>query len=75
MYKVHSKEPIRRTRDGGSEWEPVKIQLENSAYEPKNHSNASVHFSCQIHVATKVLPDLGARPAEQLSTNIQRKTT
>jgi hypothetical protein len=26
--------PIRRTREGGSEWEPIKILFKNSAYEP-----------------------------------------
>jgi hypothetical protein len=25
----------RRTREGGSEWEPIKILFKNSAYEPK----------------------------------------
>jgi hypothetical protein len=27
--------PKRRTREGGSEWEPIKILFKNSAYEPK----------------------------------------
>jgi hypothetical protein len=26
--------PKRRTREGGSEWEPIKILFRNSAYEP-----------------------------------------
>jgi hypothetical protein len=26
--------PKRRTREGGSEWEPIKILFKNSAYEP-----------------------------------------
>jgi hypothetical protein len=27
--------PKRRTREGGSEWEPIKVLFKNSAYEPK----------------------------------------
>jgi hypothetical protein len=27
--------PKRRTREGGSEWEPIKILFKNSAYESK----------------------------------------
>jgi hypothetical protein len=30
-----SEGPKRRTREGGSEWEPIKILFKNSAYEPK----------------------------------------
>jgi flagella basal body P-ring formation protein FlgA len=26
--------PKRQTREGGSEWEPIKILFKNSAYEP-----------------------------------------
>jgi hypothetical protein len=32
---VVSEGPKRRTREGGSEWEPIKILFKNSAYEPK----------------------------------------
>jgi hypothetical protein len=28
-----TKGPKRRTREGGSEWEPIKILFKNSAYE------------------------------------------
>jgi hypothetical protein len=60
-----SEGPEWRTKEGGSEWEPIKILLKNSAYEPKIHSNTSVFFSCQIHVAIGVLLDLGAiQPTE-----------
>jgi hypothetical protein len=31
----NSEGPKRRTREGGSEWEPIKILFKNSAYEPK----------------------------------------
>jgi hypothetical protein len=31
---VSSEGPIRRTREGGSEWEPIKILFKNSANEP-----------------------------------------
>jgi hypothetical protein len=27
--------PKRQTREGGSEWEPIKILFKNWAYEPK----------------------------------------
>jgi hypothetical protein len=29
-----SEGPKRRTREGGSEWKPIKILFKNSAYEP-----------------------------------------
>jgi hypothetical protein len=34
LTSVHPKEPKRRTREGRGEWEPIKILLKNSAYEP-----------------------------------------
>jgi hypothetical protein len=36
--------PKRRTREGGSEWEPIKILFKNSAYEP-NFTHAPPHAS------------------------------
>jgi hypothetical protein len=42
----------------GSEWEPIKIQLKNSTYEP-NITLRSYTLTCQIHVVTGVLLDLG----------------
>jgi hypothetical protein len=34
-FKLHTIEgPKRRTREAGSEWEPIKILFKNSAYEP-----------------------------------------
>jgi hypothetical protein len=34
MYASTCEGPIRRTREGGSEWEPIKILFKNPAYEP-----------------------------------------
>jgi hypothetical protein len=36
--------PKRRTREGGSEWEPIKILFKNSAYEP-NFTHAPLQAS------------------------------
>ena len=47
------------TREGGSEWEPIKIlSKENSAYVPKSHPSI-LHTCCQDHVAITVLLTLG----------------
>ena len=47
------------TREGGSEWEPIKIlSEENSAYVPKSLPNV-LHTCCQDHVAITVLLTLG----------------
>jgi hypothetical protein len=56
--------PIRRTRDGGSEWEPIKILLEGDRnYNKMNTaSNTRLRLTAQIgqsHVATAVPLDLG----------------
>jgi hypothetical protein len=41
----------------------------------QDHMDTSVNFSCQIHVATGVLLDLGGRSNQQPLKNTQRKTT
>jgi hypothetical protein len=56
--------PIRRTREGGSEWEPIKILLEGDGNSNKINaaSNTLLHLTTQVgqaHVATGVPLDLG----------------
>jgi hypothetical protein len=56
--------PIRRTREGGSEWEPIKIILEGDEGSNKTNtaSNTRLRLTTQIgqvHVATGVLLNLG----------------
>jgi hypothetical protein len=56
--------PIRRTREGGSEWEPIKIFLEGDRNSNKMNtaSNTRLRLTTQVgqaHVATRVPLDLG----------------
>jgi hypothetical protein len=56
--------PIRRTREGGSEWEPIKILLEGDGNSNKMNtaSNTRPRLTTQVgqaHVATGVPLDLG----------------
>jgi hypothetical protein len=56
--------PIRRTREGGSEWEPIKILLEGDEDSNKMNtaSNTRLRLTTQngqVHVATGVLLNLG----------------
>jgi hypothetical protein len=56
--------PIRRTREGGSEWEPIKILLEGDGNSNKMNttSNTRLWLTTQVgqaHVATGVPLDLG----------------
>jgi hypothetical protein len=56
--------PIRRTREGGSEWEPIKILLEGdgNSYKMNTTSNTRFRLTTQVgqaHVATGVPLDLG----------------
>jgi hypothetical protein len=56
--------PIRRTREGGSEWEPIKILLEGdgNSYKMNTASNTCLRLTTQVgqaHVATEVPLDLG----------------
>jgi hypothetical protein len=55
--------PIRRTREGGSEWEPIKILLERDENSNKTNtaSNTRLRLTTQVgqtHVATGVPLDL-----------------
>jgi hypothetical protein len=68
--------PIRRTREGGSEWEPIKILLEGDGDSNKTNtsSNTCLRLTTQVgrvHAATEVLLDLGAnkQPSEPKHTN------
>jgi hypothetical protein len=56
--------PIRRTREGGSEWEPIKILLEGDENSNKTNvaSNTPLRLTTKVgqaHVATGVPLDLG----------------
>jgi hypothetical protein len=56
--------PIRRTREGGSEWEPIKILLEEDGNSNKMNtaSNTRLRLTTKVgqaHVATGVPLDLG----------------
>jgi hypothetical protein len=56
--------PIRRTREGGSEWEPIKILLEGDGNSNKMNtaSNTRLRLTTKVgqaHVATGVPLDLG----------------
>jgi hypothetical protein len=68
--------PIRRTREGGSEWEPIKILL--GGYGDSNKTNTASNTRLrlttqvgQVHVATGVPLDLGTnkQPSEPKHTN------
>jgi hypothetical protein len=48
-------EPTRRTREGGSEWEPIKILLEGEGDSNKTNMASNT----RLHVATGVLLNLG----------------
>jgi hypothetical protein len=59
-----SEGPIRRTREGGSEWEPIKILLEGDENSNKTNaaSNTLLRLTTKVgqaHVATGVPLDLG----------------
>jgi hypothetical protein len=56
--------PIRRTRDGASEWEPIKVLLEGDGDSNKTNtaSNTRLRLTTkvgQVHTTTEVLLDLG----------------
>jgi hypothetical protein len=42
--------PIRRTREGGSEWEPIKILLEGdgNSYKMNTTSNTRLRLTTQV---------------------------
>jgi hypothetical protein len=68
--------PKRRTREGGSEWEPIKILLEGDGNSNKTNtaSNTRLRLTTQVgqvHTATEVLLDLGTnkQPSEPKHTN------
>jgi hypothetical protein len=67
---------IRRTREGGSEWEPIKILLEGDGESNKTNttSNTCLRLTTQVgqaHAATEVLLDLGTnkQPSKSKHTN------
>jgi hypothetical protein len=56
--------PIRRTKEGGSEWEPIKILLDGDRNSNKMNAatNTRLRLTTQVgqtHVATRVPLDLG----------------
>ena len=63
------------TREGGSEWEPIKIlSEENSAYVPKSLPNV-LHTCCQDHVAITVLLTLGTTQRPEHSKQAAEQPT
>ena len=63
------------TREGGSEWELIKIlSEENSAYVPKSLPNV-LHMCCQDHVAITVLLTLGATQRPKHSKQAAKQPT
>jgi hypothetical protein len=71
-----SEGPIRRTGEGGSEWEPIKILLEGDEDSNKMNtaSNTCLRLTTQVgqaHVATRVPLDLGTntQPSEPKHMN------
>jgi hypothetical protein len=75
-YGVHGEGPKRRTREGGSEWEVIKIILEGDGDSNKTNmaSNTRLRLTTQVgqaHAATEVLLDLGTKkqPSEPKLTN------
>jgi hypothetical protein len=78
MKSRPSEGPIRRTREGGSEWEPIKILLEGDENSNKMNSlgrtpkithSALLPSICQNHVATGVLLVLGTNTTSNLNTH------
>jgi hypothetical protein len=75
-YEWIAEEPIRPTKEGGSEWEPIKILLEGDRDSNKTNtaSNTRLRLTTQVgqvHAATEVLLDLGTnkQPPEPKHTN------
>jgi hypothetical protein len=72
--------PIRRTREGGSKWEPIKILLEGDADSNKTNpaSNTSLRLTTQvgqIHATTGVQLNLGTKSqARRLENAVEHKT-
>jgi hypothetical protein len=84
---INSEGPIRRTKEGGSEWEPIKILLEGDGHSHKMNaaSNTLLQLTTQVgqaHVATGVPLDLGAntqpsdsRTQQNTKPRVYRPTT
>jgi hypothetical protein len=74
--KVQGEGLILQTREGGSEWEPIKILLGGDGDSNKTNttSNTRLRLTTQVgqsHAATKVVLDLGTnkQPSEPKHTN------
>jgi hypothetical protein len=70
--------PIQRTREGGSEWEPIKILLEGNGNSNKMNkaSNTRLRLTTRVgqaHGATGVPLDLGTN-TQPSDTRTQRNT-
>jgi hypothetical protein len=75
---VGSEGPIRRTREGGSEWEPIKILLEGDGNSNKMNAATKTRLRLttqvgQAHVATGVPLDLGTN-TQPFGPRTQRDT-
>jgi hypothetical protein len=75
-----SEGPIRQTREGGSEWEPIKILLEGDGGSNKMNttSNTRLRLTTQVgqdHSSAGVLLDLGTNSQPQRPKNaVEHKT-
>jgi hypothetical protein len=70
--------PIRRTREEGSEWGPIKILLEGDGSSNKMTSNTIIRLTTQIgqaHTATRVLLDLGTNSQPHRPENVAEHNT
>jgi hypothetical protein len=74
--KWHFEGLIRRTREGGSEWEPIKILLEGDGNSNKTNTASKTRLRLttqvgQAHAATGGLLDLGTnkQPSKPKHTN------
>jgi hypothetical protein len=72
--------PIRRTREGGSEWEPIKILLEGDENSNKTNaaSNTRLRLTTKVgqaHVTTGVPLDLGTNTQPSDPRNAAERQT
>jgi hypothetical protein len=78
VARLVSEGPIWRTREGGSEWEPIKILLKGDGNSNKMNTASNTHLRLttqigQAHVATGVPLDLGTN-TQPSNLRTQRNT-
>jgi hypothetical protein len=64
-HKRHHWRTETANQRGESEWEADKNSIQEFGLWTRFHLCTSASFSCQVHVATEVLLNLGARPNQQ----------